>query len=86
MFILNTENLPKKKLYYCYSPPLNKWLKKEKNIFPIWNGVYKKPGEFEGNKFEVYINCDELDLCLQEWTNNKKNKTFAVKIKHKVVL
>lgn len=78
MLILNEENLPKKKLYYCYSPPLNRWLKNVKNIFSIRSGIYKKPGEFEGNAFEVYILCDELDRCLQEWTNNKINKTFAI--------
>lgn len=79
MLILNTENLPQKKLYYCYSPPLSSWLQDIKLIFPIANGIYLKPGKYYGNKFDTYVISFTLDEALKEWSVNKVNNTFAVK-------
>jgi len=78
MLIINTKNITPKRLYYCYSPPLRTWLKNIKCIYPIQCGVYKKPGKHFNNTFEVFILNDILKDYLQEWTNNKINKTFAM--------
>ena len=73
MFVKNLDNIDKK-LYYCYSPPLSKWLQDIKEVFPISSGTYIKPNKFYGNKFDVYILTYKVKKYLKEWTNNKNEK------------
>lgn len=77
MFVKNLNKISNEKKYYCYSPPLCRWLKDEKDIHPINYGVYCKPGKFYGNEFEVFIITNLLDECLKEWTRNKKVDRLA---------
>lgn len=74
MYVRTDISKLKFKKYYCYSPPLSKWLQENKDICPISSGVYKKQGKFLGNKFDVYILGDELKVCLEEWSSNAKKQ------------
>lgn len=73
MHIKNVEELEKKKLFFCKSPNLMKFLTKTHDI------QYVKK-EKNGFKYTwIFLKTKELDGALFQWSENKKNGTFAFK-------
>jgi len=57
-----------KDFYFCYSKNLYKFLRFIKSIEPIDIKLDKKTNR----KFSVFVKCDALQICLEEWKQNKE--------------
>jgi len=74
MICMNLDNIDKETLFFCYSPNLCEFIKLKTDLFPIYEGVHRK----KGTKFIVFIKCDDLQNCLDEWKENKLKGIFAI--------
>lgn len=77
MNIVNTENINKNKIFYCYSFNLHNYLKYIKNIFPL--NSKPKTNIKNSKQYYEFIRSKRFDEALKEWQNNKKNNTLVFK-------
>lgn len=69
MFVKNAEvEFSKQDLFFCYSPPLKKYLCKIKNIAYISKGINNETKK----SYWLFIKTNELSEALIEWSNNKE--------------
>ena len=73
MHIKNIEDIDIKKMYYCKSPNLMKFLTDERKIMY----VNKKKNGFK--YVWIFLKTDDLDNALTAWSNNKKNGNLFYK-------